>query len=117
MPSRDWRIRIEDILDAVGAVQEYVTGMGFDEFTRDRRTIDAVLRRFTVIGEAAAHVPAEVCSRYPEVPWGEMRAMRNFVVHEYFGVSEKILWDTIQVELPEVVSLLRKVLEGTDERP
>ncbi len=111
MPSRDWKLRIQDILESIEAVEGYVSGMSFEEFMHDRRTIDAVVRRFTVIGEAANHVPGEICTRHPEIPWADMRAMRNFVVHEYFGVDEQTLWDTIHEDLPGIVEPLQRVLE------
>lgn len=89
MPSRDWKLRIRDILESVAAVESYVAGMTFEAFEGDQKTIDAIVRRFTVIGEAANHVPAQICLRNPHIPWEDMRAMRNFVVHEYFGVSDR----------------------------
>jgi uncharacterized protein with HEPN domain len=67
--------------------------------------VDAVIRNFIVIGEAAYHIPEEICWTNPEIPWSDMRSMRNFVVHEYFGVNYKILWDTIRIDLPPVVPL------------
>ncbi|OIP44230.1 MAG: hypothetical protein COZ12_01880 [Deltaproteobacteria bacterium CG_4_10_14_3_um_filter_60_8] len=110
MPPRDWRLRIQDILEAIEAVRRYVTGMNFNEFSQDQRTIDAVVRRVTIIGEASVYVPEQVCTSCPEVPWADMRAMRHFVVHEYFGVSEKILWDTVQNDLPGIVEPLQRLL-------
>ena len=111
MPSRDWKLRIRDILESVAAVESYVAGMTFEAFAGDQRTIDAVVRRFTVIGEAASHVPEEICLRTSKIPWADMRAMRNFVVHEYFGVSDRTLWDTIHVDLPGIVGPLRILLD------
>jgi uncharacterized protein with HEPN domain len=110
MPSRSWRLRIQDILEAITAVNDYTTGMTFEEFVNDRRTIDAVVRRFTIIGEASNRVPEEICLCHPYIPWEDMRAMRNFVVHEYFGVSEEILWDTIHNDLPGIVEPLNQLL-------
>jgi uncharacterized protein with HEPN domain len=63
-----------------------------------------------IIGEAACHIPEEICLDNPAVPWKDMRAMRNFVVHEYFGISDSILWDTIQIDLPPLVPLLKPLL-------
>jgi uncharacterized protein with HEPN domain len=83
-----------------------------DEFIRDRRTVDAVARNLIIIGEAAGHVPEEVCKRAPEVPWIDMRAMRNFIVHEYFGVSEQVIWDTVREDLPSIIDPLRRLLES-----
>ena len=110
MPSRDWKLRIQDILESIAAVESYVVGMSFEEFVSDQRTIDAVVRRFSIIGEASNHVPEEICLANPHIPWVDMRAMRNFVVHEYFGVSEETLWDTIHDDLPGIVKPLQRLL-------
>jgi uncharacterized protein with HEPN domain len=66
---REWRFRLEDILESVGWIQRYTAGLTYDEFRLDRRTVDAAIRNFQVIGEAARHVPPEVEARYPQVPW------------------------------------------------
>ncbi|MBW1903014.1 MAG: DUF86 domain-containing protein [Deltaproteobacteria bacterium] len=110
MPHRDWQIRIHDILSAIEKISTYVEGMSYADFESDRKTVDAVIRNFIVIGEAAVHLPEEVFEKHQEVPWFEIRGMRNFVIHEYFGVSDKILWDTIQSDLPTLVPLLKKIL-------
>ena len=111
MPRRDWRFRIKDILDAVQAVQRYTEGITYEGFTTDRKTVDAVIRNLIVIGEAAEHVPDDVAFAHPEIPWKDMRDMRNFVIHEYFGVSDKILWDTLQKDLTPLVVLLKPLLK------
>ena len=112
---RDWLFRVHDILEAIAAVQKYVSGMTFDDFVADRKTVDAVIRNLIIIGEAAGHIPDEICKSEPEVPWSDMRAMRNFVVHEYFGVSDKIIWDTLQANLPPLVGLLETIAEKYPE--
>jgi hypothetical protein len=95
VPPRNWLFRINDILDAISAVRKYVAGITYEDFVKDRKTVDAVIRNLIIIGEAAVHIPEEICQTYHLIPWPDMRAMRNFVVHEYFGVSDKILWDTV----------------------
>jgi uncharacterized protein with HEPN domain len=74
--------------------------------------VDAVLRHLGVIGEAATHVPDEVRKAHPELPWDAMRAMRNFVIHEYFGVSKEIIWRTLSDDLPPLIPSLKVLLEG-----
>lgn len=111
MQPRDWLFRINDILDAVAAVEAYVVGMTYKDFTSDRKTVDAVVRNLIIIGEAAARIPEEICQSHREIPWPDMRAMRNFVVHEYFGVSDKILWDTVQTDLPSLVPKLKEIVK------
>jgi uncharacterized protein with HEPN domain len=74
MPPREWRLRIADILDAIAAIQSYTQEMDYEMFIQDRRTVDAVLRNLTVIGEAATYVPDDIVARHPEIPisLGEM---------------------------------------------
>ena len=110
MPPRDWRLRVEDILEAATRAQRYVAGMDLAAFVADDRTLDAVSRCFGIIGEAVAHVPKDVVAAHPEIPWAEMRAMRNIVVHEYFGVTSETLWKTAREDLPAIIEPLRQLL-------
>ena len=107
---RNWEMRIEDILEAIARIERYLEGMNFEQFVEDDRTVDAVIRNFGVIGEAASHMPEEIRAAHPELPWPQMRALRNLVVHEYFGVSAEILWDTARVDLPPLISVLRRLI-------
>ncbi len=110
MPRRDWQFRIEDMIEAISAILKYTDGMDQHQFSGARKTVDAVVRNLIIIGEAAVRMPEEVCSKYPEIPWYEMRGMRNFVVHEYFRTSDKVVWDTVQVDLPPLLTKLQKLL-------
>ena len=110
MPHRNTDLRISDIIEAIQRILEYVEGVTFDQFAEDRKTIDAVVRNFIVIGEAASHLPDDFIEHHPELPWREMRDMRNIVVHEYFGVDNLIIWDTVKKNLPPVLPLLKQLL-------
>ena len=88
MLHRDWKIRIHDMLKAVEAIRHYTEGMSFEEFTADRKTVDAVVRNLMIIGEAAARTPDDVCLTHPEIPWYEMRGMRNFGFIRLMSTSE-----------------------------
>lgn len=107
---REWIFRIEDILESIARIQRYLEGMDQSEFIEDDRTMDAVIRNFGIIGEAASHLPEEARSAHPEVPWNRMKGLRNLVIHEYFGVSPEILWSTAKDDLPPLVSLLQAML-------
>jgi len=111
VPSRKWDLRIKDILSSIERIITYTEGMNFDEFREDTKTVDAVVRNFEIIGEAAARVPEEIVAVHPEIPWREMRDMRNVLAHEYFGIDEKIIWDTIRYDLPPLIPLLKILLE------
>jgi uncharacterized protein with HEPN domain len=110
VPPREWRLRIEDILEAAGRLARYVEGKGVAAFISGDLTLDAVSRCFGIIGEAVKHVPKEVMAAHPEIPWAEMRAMRNVVVHEYFGVTNETLWKAPREDPPPLVESLGKLL-------
>ncbi len=111
MSPRNWLMRIEDIVSAIDATIDYTGGMTLDSFKHDKKTIDAVMHNIMVIGEAANHVPNMVMEQHPEIPWGKMRAIRNVIVHAYFGVRTDILWQTIQHDLPPLVDPLKNLLK------
>jgi uncharacterized protein with HEPN domain len=109
---RDWRFRVRDILAAVRAIGLYTDGMTYADFCADQRTVDAVVRNLMTMGESIRWIPEAVLDDHPEVPWRILRAVRNVVVHEYFGVDSNILWATVRYDLPPLVSRLEAVLES-----
>ena len=112
MQHRDWRLRVEDVLEAIQRISRYTEDMSFEEFRQDTRTVDAVVRNLEVIGEAARYISSAVEEQTPGIPWGRMRAMRNILTHEYFGVDLAIIWETVHHDLPPLVPLLRDALEA-----
>jgi len=110
-PERNWRMRVEDILVCIEKIKTYTRGMTFDQFSIDGKTVDAVIRNMEIIGEAAGLIPMEIQEKYPELTWLEMRAMRNIIAHEYFGVSLPIIWHTIEQDLAPLSDNLNKLLE------
>jgi uncharacterized protein with HEPN domain len=111
MPPRKWGLRIRDILSSIERIIEYTRNFDFEQFRSDTKTFDAVVRNFEIIGEAAANVPEEISANYPDIPWQDMRDMRNVLAHEYFGINEKIVWDTIKDDLLPLVPQLKSFLE------
>jgi uncharacterized protein with HEPN domain len=103
------------MLEAAQLARQYVQGVSKDEFLTDRRTQQAVVLNLMTIGEAAARVVnecKEFAAAHPEIPWAQMRGMRNRMVHGYFDVDLSIVWDTVQSSLPELDSQLRKVIDS-----
>jgi len=98
------------MLDAVAEITAFTQGIAFDAFQYDVKTMRAVELDFIIIGEAASHIPEEVQSAHPEVPWHLMRAMRNRLVHAYFSVDPQIVWDTIYHDLLPIVPLLEALV-------
>ena len=99
------------MLEAVRLAREYVLGVGKDDFLKDRRTQQAVVLNLITIGEAAARIVSECkefATAHPEIPWAQMRGMRNRMAHGYFDIDLNIVWDTVQSSLPELEAQLRK---------
>ena len=109
MPHRAPAERIQDILHAIARIGTCIDGMTFEAFAADQRTIEAVQFNLIVIGEAARYVPEEVVARHAEVPWREMRGLRNVIAHGYFSVSLQIIWTTITADLPPLIAALDAV--------
>jgi uncharacterized protein with HEPN domain len=108
---REYEDYIRDILDSIDAAEEFVTGMGFEDFENDRKTVYAVVRAIEIIGESAKNVPAPVRKRYPEIPWREMSGMRDKVIHAYFGVDLSVVWETVTHDLQRVRPLVQRALD------
>ncbi len=115
MSHRNWRFRIQDILDAVQLIIGYTENMTFEQFQKDQKTVDAVLQQLMIIGEAASHVPDETVVKAPDIDWKRIRGIRNVIVHEYFRVSKQIVWNTVEEDLPFIIGPLEKLLSSEDQ--
>ena len=114
-PRRSYTDYLRDILQASNDAIEFVEGMEVPAFSADRRTHLAVVRALEIIGEATRHIPASARRRYLQVPWQDMVAMRNKLIHEYFGVDLEVLWRTVQEDLPPLADAIRQVLAQMEE--
>jgi len=110
LPPRDWRLRVEDILDAIARIEQYVNGLTIEQFRADQKTIDAVVRNLEVIGEAARHLSADHAALPAEIPWTDIAGMRSILIHEYFGVDLNIVWQTVTYDLPELRGRLQRMV-------
>ncbi len=109
---RDYRLYLDDMLEAIGKIEKYTKDLNFGQFREDDKIVDAVIMNFAVIGEAAKQIPAKIRKNHPEIPWREMAGMRDKLVHEYFGIRHDVVWETI---IPQLKSSIKKLLDGFDE--
>jgi len=112
MRKRDYRDYLKDIIDSINDIESFTENMTFEDFAKDKKTINAVIRSIEVIGEAAKNIPKTIKDKYPSIPWKKMAGMRDKMIHEYFGVDIKILGKTIKKDIPPLKSLVQKVLEN-----
>jgi uncharacterized protein with HEPN domain len=103
---------IEDILNAIDEIEEFIAGMDFDTFNSDRKTINAVVRSLEVMGEAATKIPPVIRDKYPGIPWKRITGMRNKLIHEYFGVDVEIVWTVCAEEIPPIKPFLTELLDN-----
>ena len=91
MSKREPKLLIEDIIDSGNKILLYTAGLSFDDFTADSKTIDAVVRNFEIIGEAANRLPDEFKDQHTQIDWQRIRGFRNRIVHDYFGIDYSIV--------------------------
>jgi len=91
---------IEDIINSIKNIENFTEGMDFEIFEKDEKTSHAVIRALEIIGEAARNIPEEIRKKYPKVPLRDAVGMRDKLIHEYFGVNKKVVWNTIKNDLP-----------------
>lgn len=109
MSKREWKLFVEDILESIELVESYVTNMDFENFKNDRKTIDAVVRNFEIIGEASKNIPDDVKDKYQDIDWEGIVGLRNRIAHEYFGLSLTIVWTIIKQELPSLKKQMKQI--------
>lgn len=83
--------------------------MTLSQFKNNELVIDAVVRNLEVIGEASKNIPLTIQRTYPDIPWEQMKGMRNILIHEYFGVDIKIVWHTAKKYLPPLKKQLQSI--------
>lgn len=108
---RKYIFYLEDILLSMERIEEYISGSTFISFKQNYMLVDAVIRNFTIIGEAAKNIPDEVIVRYPQIPWRKMYGLRNIISHEYFGIDYEMIWEIAENNLPKNLEDLRIIIE------
>ncbi len=111
---RDWQERLEDILDAISRIERYAS-RGRESFESDELIQVWIVHHLQIIGEAAARLGRDFHDAHPQVPWPQVVAMRNVLVHEYFGIDLDEVWKTVERVLPDFKRALDQLLKSTGE--
>lgn len=110
MFKRSDELYLNDMLDSIQAIEEFIKDMEYDKFLDDRKTRSATIRELEVIGEASNHISFEIKSNYPDIDWRTIKDFRNILTHEYFGIDDKILWQIITTKLTPLKNRLQQIL-------
>lgn len=106
--SRDPSLYLADIVEACKRIERIASGRSDEQLVADEIVRDALLYSIVVIGEAASRIPPDVQARFPTISWARIEGMRNVLAHEYFGIDQGLVLDTVRNKVPE----LRRTLEA-----
>jgi uncharacterized protein with HEPN domain len=107
---KDDTLYLGHIRDAIDAVESYIKGISYNQFVSNKMMTDAVVRELEIIGEAINNLSKDFRSDHPQIPFRDIIDMRNVLIHEYFGVNTKIVWDTCKKNLPALKPLIQNIL-------
>ncbi len=116
MSERRWDIYVRDMIDCCVRIEDYTAGLSRNQLVAAPLTYDAVLWNITVLGEAANNVPGGIQKAHPEIPWANVTATRNRVVHGYGSIHPQKVWDIVSRDIPELMPLLRALLAEAEGR-
>jgi len=106
------RIYLIHIRDAIETIEEYLGDISYEQFTSNKMMIDAVVRELEIIGEAVNNLSEQFRQYHTEIQWRREKNMRNFLIHEYFGVNTKVVWDTCKNDMPELGGFVKASLDS-----
>lgn len=112
MSKRDIYLLLDDILQSSLKIKKYTNKLTYEEFISNEMTIDAVVRNFEIIGEAANRIDQDFRDNNPEIEWNRIRGFRNRIIHEYFGVDYEIVWSIIESYLDELIDWLEEIINN-----
>lgn len=114
MGKRGIKLYLVDIMESSQRIAEYTKDLTFENFAADQKTVDAVIKNFEIIGEAANNIPDEIIDQYSHINWLNMISMRNILVHEYWGTDLEIIWQTIQENIPQIRSWINELINDLE---
>ena len=111
---RDPKLYVNDILEAMNAIEDFVEDVSFDAFKHDDLVSSVVIQKFEIIGEATKNLPESIKQRYTAIPWREMAGMRDRLIHACFGIKYDLVWNAIKAVFPQIKPLIQKGIDDLE---
>ena len=111
MSKRDILLLLDDMYQSAQKIKRYTKDIDFDSFVSDEKTMDAVVRNFEIIGEAANRIDPDFRDNNQGIEWNRIRGFRNRIVHDYFGIDYEIVWEIIETYLDELIDWLDTIID------
>lgn len=108
---RKYNLFLNDILENINDIKEFIKDYTFEKFMEDKKTINAVTRSFEIIGEAVSNLPDELKSKYNYVPWKDIKNFRNIIIHQYWSVDYEAEWSIIKTKLDILEKQIKEIVE------
>jgi uncharacterized protein with HEPN domain len=112
---RDDKSRLCDINEAIEKIEKYVS-IGYQAFAEDERTQVWIIHHLQVIGEASNHLSDELTAQNADIPWADIVGLRNILVHQYFGIDLRQVWETAELDMPILKAKVRKILQEINDK-
>lgn len=106
---KDDKVFLQNILESMDKIENY-TSSGKEEFMKSTLIQDAVIRNLEIIGEATKNISQDLKIQNSSIPWKQMAGLRDVLIHDYMGISLKIVWNVVQNELPQLKTAIKEIV-------
>ncbi|MDD2702872.1 MAG: DUF86 domain-containing protein [Candidatus Omnitrophica bacterium] len=107
---RDYKLYLDDVLEAAKRIERYAKGMTLAKLKRNTLVFDGIVRNLEIIGEAVKNIPSEIKDKNPEIEWKKIAGLRDILTHEYFGIDIEVVWDIVKNKLPILRNQVNRIL-------
>lgn len=102
---------LQDMLNSIQEIESFINGRSYEEFNENKMLKNAVVRSLEVLGEASKNIPEEVKMKHSEIPWKRISGMRDKLIHNYFGVDYRMVWEVSKNKIPEIKPLVENLIK------